>query len=55
MNLEKVTKLIKDYPDFPKLGIVFKDISPVLADFEARKWIVEDACKQIEELDKGLD
>lgn len=28
-------KFIKDYPDFPKKGIVFRDISPLLADAEA--------------------
>ena len=26
------TRLIRDVPDFPKPGIVFKDIMPVLAD-----------------------
>ncbi|TDK24357.1 adenine phosphoribosyltransferase [Luteimonas aestuarii] len=29
------TRLIRDIPDFPKPGIVFKDISPVLADAAA--------------------
>lgn len=27
-----LTKLIRDVPDFPKQGIVFKDITPLLAD-----------------------
>ena len=28
-------RLLRDIPDFPKPGIVFKDISPVLADRDA--------------------
>ena len=32
MNLES---LLRDVPDFPKPGIVFKDISPLLASPEA--------------------
>ena len=32
MSLEKLTAAIRDVPDFPKEGIVFKDITPVLSD-----------------------
>ncbi len=31
MTLNEITKLIRDVPDFPKPGIVFKDITPLLA------------------------
>jgi adenine phosphoribosyltransferase len=31
-NLERVKSLIRDVPDFPQKGIVFKDITPLLAD-----------------------
>jgi adenine phosphoribosyltransferase len=31
-NLERLRSLIRDVPDFPKEGIVFKDITPLLAD-----------------------
>ena len=34
MLTERLKNSIKDYPDFPKKGIVFKDISPILADSE---------------------
>ena len=27
---KKLKNLIKDYPDFPKKGIIFKDILPIL-------------------------
>src|SRR5690606_13587719 len=32
MKLEQLATLIRDVPDFPKPGIVFKDITPLLAD-----------------------
>lgn len=32
MQLEQIRALIRDVPDFPKEGIVFKDITPLLAD-----------------------
>ena len=32
MELEQIKELIRDVPDFPQPGIVFKDITPVLAD-----------------------
>src|SRR5438874_10981274 len=31
-TIEQVRALIRDVPDFPKQGIVFKDITPLLAD-----------------------
>jgi adenine phosphoribosyltransferase len=32
---------IRDIPDFPKPGILFKDITPLLADGSAWRWTVE--------------
>ena len=32
MDLERVKALVRDVPDFPQEGIVFKDITPLLAD-----------------------
>jgi adenine phosphoribosyltransferase len=32
VELERIKDLIRDVPDFPQEGIVFKDITPVLAD-----------------------
>ncbi len=34
-NIEKIAKRIRDIPDFPKEGIIFKDITPILSDIEA--------------------
>ena len=33
--MESLEKFIRDVPDFPKKGIVFKDITPLLADATA--------------------
>src|SRR5437867_9626450 len=35
MSLDRVRQLIRDIPDFPQPGILFKDITPVMADAEA--------------------
>jgi adenine phosphoribosyltransferase len=32
MTLEEIRSLVRDVPNFPKPGILFKDITPVLAD-----------------------
>ena len=32
MTLKEIQALIRDVPDFPKPGIIFKDITPLLAD-----------------------
>jgi adenine phosphoribosyltransferase len=34
-ELDRLARLIRDVPDFPKPGILFKDITPLLADGEA--------------------
>ncbi len=56
MNLEPY---IKDIVDFPKPGIVFKDISPLLAEPKAFAHVVEDIAKRHDhgQIDKivGLD
>lgn len=42
---------IKDVPDFPKPGILFKDICPVLENAEAFKELIDDMSKSVEHLD----
>ncbi len=32
MSVDSIKAAIRDVPDFPKPGILFKDITPVLAD-----------------------
>ena len=35
MDVDNLSRLIRDIPDFPEEGVVFKDITPVLADGKA--------------------
>lgn len=39
---EKLKSIIRDVPDFPKPGIIFKDITPILLDSQLTREIVEE-------------
>jgi adenine phosphoribosyltransferase len=41
MDLEQVKALVRDVPDFPQEGIVFKDITPLLADELAFSTVID--------------
>ncbi|MEX2275514.1 MAG: adenine phosphoribosyltransferase [Actinomycetota bacterium] len=41
MHLESIKALIRDVPDFPQEGIVFKDITPLLADELAFSTVID--------------
>jgi adenine phosphoribosyltransferase len=41
---EQIRRLIRDVPDFPQPGIIFKDITPLLADKATFKGVVEKVC-----------
>ncbi len=41
MTLERIHELIVDVPDFPKPGIVFKDITPLLADAQGFESVID--------------
>jgi adenine phosphoribosyltransferase len=41
VQIEQIKSLIRDVPDFPEPGIVFKDITPVLADPIAFSTIID--------------
>lgn len=45
---EKVKKAIRDVVDFPKKGIVFKDITPLLSDPKLTREITAELAKQLE-------
>ncbi|MGH2674366.1 MAG: adenine phosphoribosyltransferase [Actinomycetota bacterium] len=40
-NLDRVKSLIREVPDFPQRGIVFKDITPLLADEVAFSSVID--------------
>lgn len=50
-----VRSRIRDVPDFPKAGILFRDITPVLADHEALVAAVDLHVAQIRDLVGGID
>jgi adenine phosphoribosyltransferase len=48
MNTERIRAAIRDIPDFPKPGILFKDITPILSDpatFRAVTAILAERCR----------
>jgi len=47
------TRLIRDVPDWPEPGIVFKDITPLLADPEGMAWAVDRLYEPF--VGKGID
>ena len=40
-RLARITRLIRDVPDFPKPGILFKDITPLLGDGAAFRLVTD--------------
>ncbi|MBA3045331.1 MAG: adenine phosphoribosyltransferase [Candidatus Thermoplasmatota archaeon] len=44
--MERIKALVRDVPDFPVPGIIFKDITPVLKDPEALGTIIEEFRKK---------
>ena len=49
--MESLKSIIRDVPDFPKPGIVFKDITPVLADPRALHIVLDSLAEQLVELE----
>lgn len=43
--MDRLTALIRDIPDFPEPGVVFKDITPVLGDGDALTFLVDALAK----------
>jgi adenine phosphoribosyltransferase len=41
VDADQIKALIRDVPDFPKEGVIFKDITPLLADPEAFSTVVD--------------
>jgi len=50
MNLAGLKALIRDIPDFPKKGIIFKDITPLLKDGHALRF----ACDELAKVFQGI-
>ncbi|HSP44931.1 MAG TPA: adenine phosphoribosyltransferase [Chthoniobacterales bacterium] len=58
-SIEKLRAAVRDVPDFPKAGIVFKDITPILADGKLFRAAIEAFLEQCrgKQIDKiaGID
>ena len=51
MNLQGALSLIRQIPDYPKPGILFQDVTPMLANAQAFKVVIDEMsqhCKQAE-------
>jgi adenine phosphoribosyltransferase len=53
MLIDRIKSVIRDVPDFPKPGIIFKDITPLLQDVELSKEITSALAEYWK--DKGID
>ncbi len=51
MNLEDALSLIRDIPDYPKPGILFKDITPLLANPSAYSTVIKALASRIDDVD----
>lgn len=51
MNLEDALSLIRDIPNYPKPGILFKDITPLLANPSAYSTVIKAFAEKIENVD----
>lgn len=53
MTMEELKKKIRDVPDFPKPGIIFKDITPLLSDVKSFQKVIDTFAKRYSE--KAID
>jgi adenine phosphoribosyltransferase len=54
-DLENALSLIADVPDYPKPGILFKDITPLLADGPSFRVVVDALAQSIADLPAKID
>jgi len=47
MNVSVIRDLIRDIPDFPKKGVIFRDITPVLKDAKAFHSVITDLANEL--------
>lgn len=55
MVAEKLKKTVRDVADFPRKGIVFKDITPVLMNAQLCSELVDELAQQIIRSGKKVD
>ncbi|ANQ53070.1 adenine phosphoribosyltransferase [Thermosipho affectus] len=47
----ELKKFIRDIPDFPEKGIIFRDITPLLKDAEAFKFSIDSLSEKLKDID----
>ena len=50
MNNDAISRLIRTYPDFPKPGILFYDVSSILENVQGLRLVVESLTQIVEEI-----
>jgi hypothetical protein len=50
VNLEHLKSAIRDIPDFPKPGIIFKDITPILGDGQLFQRVIDHLAEEAEKV-----
>lgn len=55
MNEAELKSLIRDVPDFPRPGVLFRDVTPLLADPVALRTAIELLAAQLREAAGGVD
>ena len=58
VNLEQLKSAIRDIPDFPKPGIIFKDITPILGDGQLFRSVIDylgEEAEKSETIQSGRD
>jgi adenine phosphoribosyltransferase len=51
VNLELLKSVIRDIPDFPTPGILFKDITPILGDGKLFHWVIDRLAEEAHKAD----
>ena len=54
-SLDRALSLIADVPDYPKPGVLFKDITPLLADGPGFAAVIDALSAAIKKMDSGID
>lgn len=53
--LRRAAELVRDVPDYPSPGVLFKDITPVLADADAFRAVVDAMAEPVRRADPPVD
>ena len=48
VDVDRIRSLVRDVPDFPRPGIGFKDLTPILADAQAYAYVIDWMAGQVE-------